>query len=118
MLFHQVRTREVVETGLAMAFKTIDRPDLVELSRRIVRHLRLDYFQSVQFIGDKLLEINPRVSTFIYQEDFILPYLGIKYALGELSREDVPGMQARVRTSRRSVRYYDQVFWDGDAADD
>ncbi|MEI6448549.1 MAG: ATP-grasp domain-containing protein [Actinomycetes bacterium] len=112
VVFYQTRTREEFLTGLAMAFKTIDRPDLVELSRKVVRHLELDYFQSIQWIGGKLLEINPRVSTFVYQEDFIIPYLGIKYALGELTKANVAGMQARVRTSRRSVRYYDQVFWD------
>ena len=112
VVFHQTRTREEFLTGLAMAFKTIDRPDLVELSRKVVRHLGLDYYQSVQWIGGKLLEINPRVSTFVYQEDFIIPYLGIKYALGELTKDDAAGVQARVRTSRRSVRYYDQVFWD------
>jgi len=112
VVFHQTRTREEFLTGLAMAFKTVDRPDLVELTRKVVRHLQLDYYQSVQWIGGKLLEINPRVSTFVYQEDFIIPYLGIKYALGELTEDDVVAVQARVRTSRRSVRYYDQVFWD------
>jgi hypothetical protein len=112
VVFHQTRTREEFLTGLAMAFKTIDRPELVELTRKVVRHLELDYYQSVQWIGGRLLEINPRVSTFVYQEDFIIPYLGIKYTLGELSADDVAEIQARVRTSRRSVRYYDQVFWD------
>jgi carbamoyl-phosphate synthase large subunit len=112
VVFHQTRTREEFLTGLAMAFKTIDRPELVELTRKVVRHLDLDYYQSVQWIGGRLLEINPRVSTFVYQEDFIIPYLGIKYTLGELTTDDVAGIQARVRTSRRSVRYYDQVFWD------
>lgn len=112
VVFHQVRTREEFVTGLAMAFRTIDRPELVELTRKVVRHLGLDYFQSVQWIGGKLLEINPRVSTFVYQEDFVIPYLGIKWTLGELTWDDVPAIQARVRTTRRSVRYYDQVFWD------
>ena len=112
VVFHQTRTREEFLTGLAMAFKTIDRPELVELTRKVVRHLDLDYYQSVQWIGGRLLEINPRVSTFVYQEDFIIPYLGIKYALGELTADDVAEIQARVRTTRRSVRYYDQVFWD------
>lgn len=112
VVLHQVRTREEFLTGLAMAFKTIDRPDLVELTRKVVRHLGLDYFQSVQWIGGRLLEINPRVSTFVYQEDFIIPYLGIKHALGELDDDAVNLAQSRVRTSRRSVRYYDQVFWD------
>ncbi len=114
VIFHQARTREEVLTGVTMSYKSIDRPDLVELSRRIVRHLGLECFQDLQFIGDKLLEINPRVSSFVYQDDFILPYLGIKYALGEIAREDVPAIQARVRTTRRAVRYYDQVFWDED----
>ena len=63
-------------------------------------------------MGDHLIEVNPRVSTFVYQEDFILPYLGIKYALGELDAEGVALAQSRVRTSRHSVRYFDQVFWD------
>ena len=112
VVFHQTRTREEFLTGLAMAFKTIDRPELVDLSRKVVRHLGLDYYQSVQWIGGKLLEINPRVSTFVYQEDFNIPYLGIRYALGELTKDDIADVQARVRTSRRSVRYYDQVFWD------
>ncbi len=112
VVFHQTRTREEFLTGLAMAFKTIDRPELVELTRKVVRHLDLDYYQSVQWIGGRLLEINPRVSTFVYQEDFNIPYLGIKYTLGEIGADDVAGIQARVRTTRRSVRYYDQVFWD------
>jgi carbamoyl-phosphate synthase large subunit len=112
VVFHQTRTREEFLTGLAMAFKTIDRPELVELTRKVVRHLDLDYYQSVQWIGGRLLEINPRVSTFVYQEDFNIPYLGIKYTLGEIGTDDVAEIQAQVRTSRRSVRYYDQVFWD------
>ncbi len=95
-----------------MSFRTVDRPDLVEISREICRRLRLDWFVNIQFKGDKLLEVNPRVSTFVYQEDFNLPYLGIKYALGELSAADVRAVQARVRPSRRTVRYYDQMFWD------
>jgi carbamoyl-phosphate synthase large subunit len=112
LLLHQTKTRELVETGVAMAFRTVERPNLVESARHACRALGLDWFVNVQFIGDALLEINPRVSTFVYQEDFILPYLGIKYALGELDAAGLEAAQARVRTSRRTVRYYDQVFWD------
>ena len=108
----QAKTREAVDTGLAMAFKTVERPDLVEVARHICRALRLDWFVNIQFKGDRLLEVNPRVSTFVYQEDFILPYLGIKYALGELDAASVAAAQARLRPTRRTIRYYDQVFWD------
>ncbi len=112
LVLHQTKTRERVETGVAMAFSTVERPDLVETARHVCRAAGLDWFVNVQFIGDRLLEINPRVSTFVYQEDFILPYLGIKYALGELDGPAIAAAQARVRTARRTIRYYDQIFWD------
>ncbi len=112
IVLYQAKTREAVKAGLAMSFRTVERPELVAASRHLCRALGLDKFVSIQFMGDRLLEVNPRVSTFVYQEDFILPYLGIKYALGELDAEGVAFAQSRVRTSRRSVRYYDQVFWD------
>lgn len=112
LVLHQTKTRERVETGVAMAFRTVERPDLVATAGRVCRALGLDWFVNVQFIGDRLLEVNPRVSTFVYQEDFVLPYLGLKYALGELDAAAVAAAQARVRPSRRTIRYYDQVFWD------
>jgi len=112
ILLHQVKTRERIDAGLAMSFKTVDRPDLVEAAARVCEALQLDWFVNVQFKGDRLLEVNPRVSTFVFQEDFVLPYLGIKRALGELDDAELPALQDRVRTSRRTVRYYDQVFWD------
>ena len=112
IVLFQAKTREAVKAGLAMSFRTVAKPDLVAASRHICRRLGLDQFVSIQFVGDHLIEVNPRVSTFVYQEDFNLPYLGIKYALGELDAEGVALAQSRVRGSRRSVRYYDQVFWD------
>jgi carbamoyl-phosphate synthase large subunit len=112
VVLYQAKTREAVRAGLAMSFRTVDMPALVAASRHICRYLRLDQFVSIQFMGDYLIEVNPRVSTFVYQEDFILPYLGIKYALGELDAAGAALAQSRVRTSRRSIRYYDQVFWD------
>ena len=32
-----------------------------------------------------MIEINPRISTIVYQEDLNLPWLGVKHALGEIS---------------------------------
>lgn len=112
VLLHQTKTREAIDTGLAMSFRTAERPDLVAAAREACAALGLDWFVNLQFKGDRLLEVNPRVSTFVYQEDFILPYLGIKYALGELDAEALASAQARVRSTRRSLRYHDQLFWD------
>ena len=103
----QTKTREAIDTGLAMSFRTVDRPDLVAVSRHVCRRLSLEWFVNIQFKGDYLLEVNPRVSTFVYQDDFILPYLGVKYALGELNGEavrDRPGAGASVATHRALLR--------------
>ena len=35
--------------------------------------------------GEHVIEINPRISTIVYQDDLNLPYLGVKRALGEVS---------------------------------
>ena len=41
-----------------------------------------------------MIEINPRISTIVYQEDFNLPYLGVKHALGELSDDELAEARA------------------------
>jgi carbamoyl-phosphate synthase large subunit len=106
------KTREAMRAGLAMFFQTVDDPALVDATRRLVAGVELDWFVNAQFMGDALLEINPRISTIVYQEDFNLPWLAVRHALGELSEADLAEMGARVRPTRRALRYYDQVEYD------
>jgi biotin carboxylase len=106
------KTREAMRAGLAMYFQTLDDPGLMEVAGRIVAELRLDHFFNIQLVGDQVIEINPRISTVVYQEDLNLPYLGVKHALGELSAEELGALAARVRPTRRALRYFDQVEWD------
>ena len=47
----------------------------------------MDWFVNVQFIDGRLLEINPRISTIVYQDDFNMPYLAVRHALGEIDEE-------------------------------
>lgn len=110
------KTREETRAGLAMLFRTLDDPALMDAAARIVAELRLDHFFNIQLVGDAVIEVNPRISTIVYQEDLNLPYLGIKHALGELSEEEASALAARVRTSRRALRYFDQVEWDEPSA--
>ncbi len=79
------KTREAMRAGLAMYFETLDDPGLMETARRIVAELRLDHFFNIQLVGEQVIEINPRISTIVYQEDLNLAYLGVKHALGEIS---------------------------------
>ena len=59
-----------------------------------------------------MIEINPRISTVVYQDDLNLPYLGIKRALGEVSDEELGALAGRVRPGRTALRYFDQLEWD------
>jgi carbamoyl-phosphate synthase large subunit len=106
------KTREAMRAGLAMYFETLDDPWLMEIAAKIVAELGLDHFFNIQLVGDRVIEINPRISTIVYQEDLNLPYLGVKHALGEISEEELGALAQRVRPTRRALRYFDQVEWD------
>ena len=55
----------------------------------IVEELGIEHFFNIQLVGDYVIEINPRISTIVYQEDLNLPYLGVKRALGEISDDEL-----------------------------
>jgi carbamoyl-phosphate synthase large subunit len=112
------KTRQSMRAGLAMYFETLNDHWLLEVAQRIVAELGIDYFFNIQLVGDQVIEINPRISTIVYQEDLNLPYLGVKSALGEITHEELAQLGARVRTTRRALRYFDQVEWDDTSAAD
>jgi len=112
ILLGHAKTREKMRAGLAMYFETLDAPELMETAATIVRELELEAFFNIQLVGECVIEVNARISTVVYQEDLNLPYLGIKRALGELSADELRAFAARIRPSRRALRYFDQLEWD------
>jgi hypothetical protein len=38
----------------------------------------------------------------------------VKHAVGEISEDELSAQQARVRMTRRAIRYYDQIEYDED----
>jgi carbamoyl-phosphate synthase large subunit len=112
VLLGHAKSRESIRAGLAMYFVTLDEPPLVELADAIVGALGLDHFFNIQLVGEHVIEINPRISTIIYQPDLNLPYLGVKRALGEISPDELAALAARIRPGRTALRYFDQVEWD------
>jgi carbamoyl-phosphate synthase large subunit len=106
------KTREAMRAGLAMYFVTLDDPALMELAERIVEQLAIEHFFNIQLVGEHVIEVNPRISTIVYQENLNLPYLGVKRALGELSDEELATYAARIRPGRTALRYFDQLEWD------
>jgi carbamoyl-phosphate synthase large subunit len=105
------KTREAMRAGLAMYFVTLDDPGLMEIADRIVAELGIEWFFNIQLVGEHVIEVNPRISTIVYQEDFDLPYLGVKRALGEISDDELEALRARIRPGRTTLRYFDQLEW-------
>ena len=111
VLLGHPKTREAMRAGLAMFFVTLEDAGLMELADRIVAELAIEHFFNIQLVGEHVIEINPRISTIVYQEDLNLPYLGVKHALGEISADELAALRARVRPGRTALRYFDQVEW-------
>src|SRR5438034_8648281 len=114
-LLGHAKTRESMRAGLAMYFETLQDHWLMEVEQRIVAELDIEYFFNIQLVGDYVLEINPRISTIVYQEDLNLPYLGVKRALGEITDAELREHAARVRPGRTALRYFDQLEFDQSA---
>jgi carbamoyl-phosphate synthase large subunit len=112
VLLGHPKTRESMRAGLAMYFVTLAEPELMRITDRIVDELRIEHFFNIQLVGEHVIEINPRISTIVYQEDLNLPYIGVKHALGEISAEELGALRERVRPGRTALRYFDQVEWD------
>jgi carbamoyl-phosphate synthase large subunit len=107
------KTREAMRAGLAMYFETLEDTGLMEIADRVVDELEIEWFFNIQLVGDRVIEINPRISTIVYQEDLNLPWLGVKRALGEISDDELAALRSRVRAGRTALRFFDQVEWDG-----
>ena len=112
ILLGHPKTREAMRAGLAMYFVTLEDEALMEVGNRIVAELEIEHFFNIQLVGDHVIEINPRISTVVYQEDLNIPYLGVKRALGEISAEELVALRPRIRPGRTALRYFDQLEWD------
>ena len=106
------KTREAMRAGLAMYFVTLADDELMRIANLIVAELGIEHFFNIQLVGEHVIEINPRISTIVYQEDLNLPYLGVKRALGEISDDELRTYASRIRPGRTALRYFDQLEFD------
>lgn len=113
-----MKTREAIRAGLAMRFEIKEDPTLWDQATVIARQLNLSYFANIQFKGDKLLEINPRISTMMIQPDFNMPWLAVKRTLGLAEPDELRAAAKRMPIGLRSVRYFNQIFHDERSTND
>lgn len=105
-----IKTVEQARWGVIVRGELIHEENLIDQTQQILKAIPLSYCVNIQFIEDKLIEINPRVSSFIYQKDLNAPYLSIKLALGEITPEELKEYKNKIDYGRRMIRYMDQIF--------
>ena len=109
-LLTSFKTVEEARWGVIVRGELVERPELLTQTQKILDAIPLSYCVNLQFIDGKLIEINPRVSTFIYQRDFLQAHLAMQLALGEVSKDEVRSYRDEIDVGRRMVRYMDQAF--------
>lgn len=83
----------------------IENVKIEDLARRLLVDFGGHSFVDVQFIGGKLMEINPRLSTLIYTEEYNMIHFGILHALGLITDAEIA--EKRLPLGRTS-----EFFWD------
>ncbi len=104
------KTRERVYGGTLIEGEIVDRPELVSEVKKIGKVLNLRYLNVIQFMGGKLLEVNPRMAgAMFYFNEWNIVWLAIKLALKELSSKEIKTYQQKIPFGRRIYRYLEQI---------
>lgn len=110
--FVSIKQRQSSVSGLSRRQTTISDVNIRQAVESVCAHFSFSYTVAVQFIGGKLLEVNPRPSTVIYQNQLNEFWEAIKLAAG---LTDVRAVRERLKeyeSGWSTVRYYDQIFLD------
>ena len=94
-----------------MKFVQTANEKLVKSTEYIVEKMNLDWVVNLQFIGDYLIELNPRISTQMFTSNVNVPYLAIKLILGEITEEEIMKYSGEVKKELTSLRYFDQIYF-------
>lgn len=104
-----VKNRLNFASGLAMGFEMIEDNLALDYAKKLLEHLPMDYCIDISTRGGVLMEINPRVSTYIYGENYCAPYLSLKLAMEEMSANEVRNYQKELPIGKKMFRYYGQI---------
>ena len=105
------KTREKNRGGVITLGQHVERPNLERAIRQILKKIPLSYNLGFQFMDEHLVEINPRLSTFLYTQDWVEPYFAVKLALGEMNQNDIRSLSKHIPKKLRMIRYFDQHFY-------
>jgi carbamoylphosphate synthase large subunit len=110
LIFSSVHTRENMAAGLSTGGSIIQNEEIVEINREIAKAVGTTGFIMSQFIGNKLIEINPRWSTSIIYKSVNEYLMGIKVWTGEEITIDAQDVAYHQHLTYK--RYYEQMIYD------
>jgi len=104
-----VKNRMNFASGLGMEYEMIEDQNALDYAKKLLEYLPMDYCIDLSTRGGVLMEINPRISTYIYAENYCPPYLSLKLAMGEMSIDEVKSFQKNLPIGKKMFRYYGQI---------
>tara|TARA_B100000579_G_scaffold74144_1_gene56981 strand:- start:294 stop:1304 length:1011 start_codon:yes stop_codon:yes gene_type:complete len=104
-----VKNRLNFASGLGMEYEMIEDQNALDYAKKLLEYLPMDYCIDLSTRGGVLMEINPRISTYIYAENYCPPYLSLKLAMGEMSINEVKSFQKNLPIGKKMFRYYGQI---------
>ena len=110
-LLTTVKTRENARWGTIVQGELIYSEEHIRLCNYITKVFGLKYNNSIQFIDDKLIEINPRTSTYIYSKNFNEPWLSVKLIRGLITDKEIKKYMNKIPYGLRLCRYMDQISY-------
>lgn len=97
VLLVMCKIRKRAYGGTLVEGELVYRPYIEKQIEKIIQTIPLQYLSVIQFIGGKLLEINPRIAgAMFYPETWNMPDLAIKLSLGQITAEDVKKYQDKI----------------------
>ena len=110
MVHSSLHTREVIKDGLSTRGSILENKEIFEFNRRITKALDLTGFIVAQFIGEKIIEINPRWSTSIIHNSINEFLMGIQVWTGE--EIIIEPIDTKIHQTLTYERYYETLIHD------
>ncbi|KKL44871.1 hypothetical protein LCGC14_2361350 [marine sediment metagenome] len=109
------KLRERTYGGTLIEGKIVSRPYLFEQVKKIIQVIPIQFLSVPQFMGGKLLELNPRIAGAVpYFEGWNLPYLAIKLALNEITPAEVKVYQDKIPFGLKISRFLSQIQYNNE----
>ena len=109
ILFQSVKTRDKVVNGTITRGKIVDSPEIFKFNKEIAKAMNTTGYIMVQYIGTKMIELNPRWSTSVNYKNFNEYLMSIELALYGEIKQDIGRYEDYVGTE--FYRFFDTISY-------